>query len=266
MTANTTISSILLLLILVTAVIASALNTEVDATNDINGNRYQYLFACTQYVPMFHCDYALNEFESSVFRAEFTNVLSPSREPKFVNTEGGKALEIRANALESINVKNSDVFRSEKFSLYVLFRPDNFENIFGDIVSYTNGGDNAGWELYQLSNDDPSTRKVGFTVYNTDGERISPEVLIIPNEFTEIVASFDGEKVKLFKDGNLHSEADFVGEFNSDLGSPISPVFAGGSYCSCNTASVTIDEIKYYDYAIPDDQIKTIHSGVNDGL
>jgi len=230
-----------------------------------DANKYQYVFTCTQYVPMFHCDYALNEFESSVFTAEFTKLLSATREPKFVDTEGGKALEIRANALESVNVKNSGVFKSEKFSLYVLFRPDNFENIFGDIVSYTNGADNAGWELYLLSNEDPSTRKLGFTVYNTEGERISPEVLIIPNEFTEIVASFDGEKVRLFSDGNLHSEADFIGEFNPDPGTPISPVFAGGSYCSCSTASLTIDEIRYYDYAIPDDQIKNIHS-VNEGL
>lgn len=245
------------LLLLMSYAIVTSLISSASATVEMD---YQYHFACTQY-STYHCDMTRNGFDSSVFNTKYTKVLSSTREPSFVDMENGKALVIKANALESISVEDTKYFRSDKFSVYLAFRPDNNENIFGNIISYTNGFGNAGWELSLDHTDDASVRLLVLSIFNAEGQRISPQgVILQPDQFAKVAITFDGMKAKIFLNGNVASEASFSGQYDSDPGTQIALKFAGGSYCSCNTISVTLDELRYYDYPIPDYRIANIDS------
>lgn len=234
-------------------------------SNNIYGEEIRnYMFGCTYYEPLYNCDPINDDFDSHAIIGDYTKISSATREPFFVESKYGKALQINANALESITVKNVDAFHNDKFSVYLAVRTDNTENMFGNLISYTNGnnGPRTGWEINSVSfTDDPSKKAIRFVVFNTDGKGIAPRDVIIPaNKFVDIVGTFDGKMVKIYLDGNLQDETSFVGNYTSYPSSAIPLKFGGGAYCSCNTITAVFDEIRYYNYSLTDDEIKKLNS------
>jgi glucose/arabinose dehydrogenase len=222
---------------------------------------YHYLYGCTKYVPGFNCDPITNEFKSSTINAEYIKEFSPTREPTFVDSVKGKALVLTANALESLSVNNNEGFNSQKFSIYLNVIPQNTENSQGSLVSFTGDPHIAGWNVDLFPTDNPSKKKIRFTVFNTEGFPFSAEDQNVnPDKLVEIIGTFDGEKVRLFLDGALKSETIFEGSYNNNPGSAIPIKFGGGAYCSCNTVSAVIDEIRYYNYALGSNSIGDIGS------
>ena len=116
-----------------------------------------------------------------------------------------------------------------------------------------------GWEINShLISPNESEKKIVFQVFNDKGGRFStPEISVPAGKFVEIVGTFDGQNVRLYTDGVLRSEVPFSGKYNP-LGPDLPLKFGGGSYCSCDSVSAIFDEIRLYNIALSDAEIKKI--------
>ena len=250
---------------------------QVDSTNDSNvtdkneqghlsdnytsETDHDYLFGCTRYVPFYHCDPIVNKFESNAVSSKFSKVISLTRDPKFVEGKDGEGIWVDAHALESIRIDNIPSYQSNKFTLMLSINPgiDEAGNRYSNIVTYRNGifandWHNAGWEFSFQPNDDPSIRKVRFTVFQADGASVFPGEALVPIEkFTDIAASFDGSNVKFYVNGVLHSQANFTGKYNPDPDQNIK--IAGDAYCSCYLTTGTFDNFRLYNRTLSDSEI-----------
>jgi glucose/arabinose dehydrogenase len=227
----------------------------------------RFYYGCTKYVPNFHCDPIVNKFDSVRAPANYIKVANITGQPNFINVATGSAIELRANALAFVTVENSPALRSNAFSIDVLLRPDNTENLLGSVVSFVNAPLTAGWRLDLLPSSDPSTEILSFTVYNTEGKGFTTSQVTVPaNKFIRVTGTFDNEKVRIYIDGSLQSEVDFVGTFNPNPGAAIPLKFGASAYCSCGTISVTLDEARYYTRALGAEEVSSAHSTVAAGL
>ena len=69
-------------------------------------------------------------------------------------------------------------------------------------------------------------------------------------------------RLRLYTDGILRSEVPFSGTY-IPLGPDLPLKFGGGSYCSCDSVSAIFDEIRLYNIALSDAEIKKISSTTN---
>jgi len=221
---------------------------------------HHYLYGCTKYVPGFNCDPISNEFKSSTISAEYVKKFSPTRDPSFIDAPNGKAIILTANTLESLTINNNEDFTAQNFSIYLNVML-NAENSEGSLVSFTGDPHTAGWEINLASSDNPSKKIIRFKVFNDEGNSFVTEIPSVDaDKFVTISGTFDGKTVRLFLDGILKSETIFQGSYNGNPGLIIPLKFGGGAFCSCNTVSAVIDEIRYYNYALDNNLIKNIGS------
>src|ERR687889_641286 len=76
-------------------------------------------------------------------------------------------------------------------------------------------------------------------------------------KFTLITGTFDGSRVRLYMDGLLVGETEFLGEYNADPGLPLR--IGSAAYCSsCNRWSGIIDELRMYDRTLGEDEVKQL--------
>ena len=233
----------------------------VDEAKYSTSHVQNYFFGCTKYVPTFHCDPISNSFESSTVEARYTKVLSATRDPTFTDSALGKAVVLKANALEFITVNNSEAFQTPKFAVFIKVKAGSSENVPGSLISYTNGEHNMGWKLDLKPTDDPNKTNLKFIVFNTEGTAVqTDDTTIVANNFEDILGTFDGSTVKIFLNGELSSKVPFEGIYSPKLDSKFPLKFGAASYCSCDTVTASIDEIRYYNYSILDESANNILS------
>jgi len=111
-----------------------------------------------------------------------------------------------------------------------------------------------------------------FSVFNTNGTSLSSRNVDIPiDTFSKIVGAFDGKTIRLFIDGILKSETPFTGIYSGKVDHNNFLKIAGEPYCFCydlNDNSI-LNEVRYYNYSLNNDQVKLIdspHSLLGNGL
>ena len=266
---NFTLFALLALLMLVNIAISPQL-AQLAHSQSIE-RQYEYLYGCTQYVPMVHCDPIANRFESYQAEGNYSKILSVTRDPDFISGRNGQAVQVTANALEFISIDNSSQFANNAFTIYGSFNLDASENSVGSLVSYTNGPKNAGWSIDSGPAEDPSTRLIKFSVFDNAGEVAEATMNVPLYTFVDIAATFDGKTLKLYLNNALKSQVPFSGTYIANPGDDIPLKFAGSSYCSCNTLGVVLDDLWYYNRAFSPEELisitTTTHTGsVNQGL
>jgi glucose/arabinose dehydrogenase len=221
------------------------------------------LFGCQQYGSAMHCDLLLNEIQVNevVGNSSLINPLTTS-EILFVNGKFGQALEMRSEYRESIEIINSPELNPKQFSISFWMQSTTIEP-YGHIVSHSNRAQVSGWQFDvtrsgggQLGSEVVTLR---FGVFNTNGTLFSPAQIQIPTEkkFTLITGTFDGSRVRLYMDGLLVGQTEFVGEYNADPGLPLR--IGSAAYCSsCNRWSGIMDELRMYDRTLGEDEIKQL--------
>jgi glucose/arabinose dehydrogenase len=227
--------------------------------------QHEFLYGCTQYVPMVHCDPIVKEFESNQVKGNYSKIVSVTREPEFISGKNGRAVQIGANALEFISIENSSQFTNNAFTIYGSFNLDVAENSVGSLVSYTNNPRNAGWSIDSGPAEDPATRLIKFSVFGNAGEQAEATVIVPLYSFVDIAATFDGNSLALYLDNALKSKVPFSGTYIANPGDNIPLKFAGGSYCSCSTLGVAIDELRYYNRAFSPEELVSITSTTDAG-
>lgn len=222
------------------------------------------LFGCQQYGVAMHCDLLLNKIQVNEVRGN-SSLINPltTTDVQFVNGKYGQALEMRGEYRESIEIMNSPEISSSQFSISFWMQSTTIEP-YGHIVSHSNRAQTSGWQFdvfRSSSGDGQSGSQVAilrFGVFNTNGTLFSPAEIQIPTEkFTLITGTFDGSSVRLYMDGQIVGEKEFVGEYNADPGLPLR--IGSAAYCSsCNRWSGIIDELRMYDRTLGEDEIKQL--------
>ncbi|HWS19380.1 MAG TPA: LamG domain-containing protein, partial [Nitrososphaera sp.] len=192
------------------------------------------LFGCQQYGRAIHCDLLLNEIQVNEVRAN-SSLVDPltTSHLQFVNGKSGQALEMRAEYRESIEIMNSPELNPKQFSISFWMQPTTIEP-YGHIVSHSNRNQSAGWQLdvFRSGGGQPGSENatLRFGVFNTNGTLFSPPQIQVPTEkFTLITGTFDGSSVKLYMDGMLVGQTQFLGEYRPDPGLPLR--IGSAAYC-----------------------------------
>ncbi len=225
------------------------------------------LFGCQQYGRAIHCDLLLNEIQVNEVRAN-SSLVDPltTSHLQFVNGKSGQALEMRAEYRESIEIMNSPELNPKQFSISFWMQPTTIEP-YGHIVSHSNRNQSSGWQfdVFRSGGGQPGSENatLRFGVFNTNGTLFSPPQIQVPTEkFTLITGTFDGSSVKLYMDGMLVGQTQFLGEYRPDPGLPLR--IGSAAYCSsCNRWSGIIDELRMYNRALGEDEIEQL-SGLAD--
>ena len=220
------------------------------------------LFGCQQYGRAMHCDLLPNEIQVNEVRGN-SSLINPltTTDMLFVNGKFGQALEMRGEYRESVEIMNSPELNPKQFSISLWMQSTTIEP-YGHIVSHSNRAQTSGWQfdVFRSGASEPGSEvaTLRFGVFNTNGTFFSPVQIEIPTEkFTLITGTFDGSKVRLYIDGLLVGETEFLGEYNADPGLPLR--VGSAAYCSsCNRWSGIIDELRMYDRTIGEDEIKQL--------
>ena len=248
------------------------LQTSVSAYGQISSGQ---LFGCQKYGGTMHCDLLMNKMDAFEVTGNSTLIYPlTTTSTLFVEGKLGRALEMRAEYRESIEIMNSPELDPKQFSISFWIKPTKIEP-YGHIVSHSNKQQTSGWQFDAFSSNTgsaaPSSSQVAtlrFGVFNTNGTLFSPPNIQVPAEkFTLITGTFDGSKVRLYVDGLLAGEKEFVGQYNPDSGLPLR--IGSPSYCSsCNRWSGIIDEIRIYGRTLGEDEVKQLFemSDVSSGL
>jgi glucose/arabinose dehydrogenase len=222
------------------------------------------LFGCQHYGDVMHCDLLLHEMEGIEVEGN-SSLINPlsTTEMLFVTGKSGQAYEMRGEFRESIEIMNSPELNPNHFSISFWMMPTAIEP-YGHIVSHSNRPQTSGWQfdVFRTTSTGPSGSEVGtlrFGVFNTNGTFFSPAGVQIPaDKFTLVTGTFDGSNVRLYMDGVPIGQTEFEGEYNPDPGLPLR--IGSAAYCSsCNRWSGVIDELRMYDQALADDQIKQLY-------
>jgi glucose/arabinose dehydrogenase len=220
------------------------------------------LFGCQEYGRSVHCNVLLNEIQVNEVMGN-SSLINPltTTDTLFVTGKFGQAVEMRGEYRESIEIMNSAELNPKQFSISFWMQSTTIEP-YGHIVSHSNRAQTSGWQfdvfrsVSEQSGSEVATLRFG--VFNTNGTLFSPAQIQLPTEkFTLITGTFDGSRVRLYMDGLLVGETEFLGEYNADPGLPLR--IGSAAYCSsCNRWSGIIDELRIYDRILGEDEISQL--------
>jgi glucose/arabinose dehydrogenase len=240
-----------------------------------NGSAKTKFYACEDYGKIFHCDPTPNKLKAFSIKATFSKVYPVTSEhPVYVEGKQNKALELKDKNREYVEVSNTSSFNSPHFSVSFWIKKISDTSPHGHVISYVNNKQTAGWyfdvtTLPSSSSSTSSTSSSGkvsdqtlrFIVSNNASNNMikSKDIPLSPSAFVHIVGTFDGSVAKVYRDGILVDKLDFKGKFNAD---PKVPLHIGSAaYCSsCVRWSGDIDDARFYNRAIGDNEVREIFS------
>ena len=223
-----------------------------------------------------HCDLLMNEIEGyeAIDNSTLVHPLTNNR-IQFVEGKLGQALEMHAEYRESIEMMNVPELNPSQFSISSWVKPTTVEP-YGVLVSHSNRAQTSGWQFDSFGGSSSSSRcnnnnpsdftnpSLRFGVFNTNGTLLSPcDILLSKDTFTHVTATFDGLKVRLYQDGELIGEREFLGNYTWDPGLPLR--IGSPAYCSsCNRWSGIIDDVRTYNRTLGGVEVKQLFGASSD--
>ncbi len=245
---------------LISIILINYLDFGYSQTN--NNNTHVANYGCAEYGPLFHCDPIPNMLESYALTANESQIYSVTRNDSFYSkAQLDSGLVMYDKYREYMEINNTNLYNTDTFSVSFWLKGISDTYPYGHVVSHTNRANTAGWffDLKTIENNNSSTDQfLRFVLTNSsDGIIPSKEMSISNSSFVNIVATFNDSNIKLYKDGNLFQEIKFNGNYTSD---PKLPLHIGSaSYCSsCNRWSGIIDDLRIYDKALTEQEVKTL--------
>ena len=238
------------------------------------------IYGCADFGELFHCDPFLNELVTYRMVGNWS-IISPvvNDKPDFVNigkgSAGGdsqeqqsnKALEIPDKSRDFVQIANDKAYNSEQFSVsFNIYNTSSTSN--GQVVSHVNKEQTAGWFFdirppestpstpsSQDGSQTTSDHTVSFGISKSSGEPVITKQVPL-SKSANIVGTFNGSSVNLYKDGSLIDAVEYSGEYTAD---PKIPIHIGsGAYCSsCNRWAGVIGDMRLYNESLTQDEIKS---------
>jgi glucose/arabinose dehydrogenase len=223
-----------------------------------------HLYGCQRYGEQMHCDLLLNEMEGYEVMGNST-LVQPLTTSKTIFVEGrdGRAIDMRAEYRESVEIMNVPEINTEQFSVSFWIKTTRVEP-YSHIISHSNRAQDAGW-LFDMFNGTDATAgrpsaALRFGVFNSNGSLFAPPDVILPaNAFTHIAGTFDGSTLKVYEDGALVGEAQFEGNYTANPGVPLR--IGSAAYCaSCNRLSGIVDDVRLYNRTLSDNELRQVYN------
>jgi glucose/arabinose dehydrogenase/plastocyanin len=238
---------------------------DINKIQNENGTK---TYGCTKYenTQTIHCDPLMNRLVSYIMSSNSSSIYTTSGEPIFVGGKNRLGLEIDAKRMEAVEFANTFKLNPNKFSVSFWVKGMKNPQPYGAAISHANQGGTAGWSLDTYSNGTSSKQLVRFSIFNERGQQlfVSSPVHISDDTFAHIVGTFDGSSIKIYKNGILIGSTRFNGKYISD---PILPLRIGSSaFCSCNWWSGIIDDLRFYNKAINENEVKEIFLNDSPGI
>jgi Concanavalin A-like lectin/glucanases superfamily len=161
---------------------------------------------------------------------------------------------------EYVEIANRPNYNSKQFSVSFWIKgtldstsPD------GHVISHVSRDQSSGWFFDVITKPNNGTainQFIRFAVSSNAGNIIpSSYIPISDSAFTNIVGTFDGSSIKIYRNGHLFQENGFEGTYTSD---PKLPLHIGSAaYCnSCETWSGFLDDVRLYNRTLTQEEIK----------
>jgi glucose/arabinose dehydrogenase len=222
-------------------------------------------YGCENHFGKFHCDILPNKFESVEMLGHSSRLYNVTDIPTFVQGIDNKSLEMYANNLKFITFSNSSDVSTEEFSIIfwvkgIKMPNDSVSPELGTILSQVNTEKTAGWSFDMINMNNLSKQEVRLSVYNTNGKVFdSPAIPISHNNtYTQIAGTFDGDSVKVYRDGVFFGKIKFSGAYDHDIKIPLR-LGAAANDPMLFYWTGGIDNLQLYDKALPAKEIKQVY-------
>ena len=242
------------------------------------------IFGCADFGESFHCDPFLNELITYRMIGNWS-IISPviNEHPQFVNfgkkgdersgtanqpAQNGKALDLPDKSREFVQIAGIDSYNSGQFSVSFNLKNTTSSSFVGHVVSHIDNDQKAGWFFdirpSESSSTSPSPQgsttmesghTLSFGISNNSSEITSTKrVPVSESSAGNIVGTFDGTYLRLYKDGELLDTTKYNGTYTDD---PELPIHIGSAaYCSsCNRWSGVINDLRIYNKTLSQDEI-----------
>jgi glucose/arabinose dehydrogenase len=253
-------------------------------TDNVNNSKTQ-IYGCAEFGESLHCDPFLNELITFRMLGNWSKIsrvvddtprfvsigkASTTGPPRSDSQQDTKALELNDKSREFVEIANKDAYNSPEFSVSFNIKKTTSTSI-GHVLSHINKGETAGWffdirpesstsSSAQNPNNIPSSHTISFGVSsNSSDVTRTNRVPVSESSPGNIVGTFNGTSVKLYKDGELFDTVEYTGKYIED---PQLPITVGsGAYCSsCARWAGVIGDIRVYDKTLSENELKSISS------
>jgi len=177
-----------------------------------------------------------------------------SNSSTFKEGKYGKALSFQALLGEYVNVPISGNDLDANFTISFWINEEPWFTSRAPIISYINANSSAGW-LFDLQDNGTAIR---FGITDAKGEIVAPDyVQIEPDNFVNIIGTFDGSSIKIYKDGILYSTVNYTGTYNPVPGGNLR--IGLNSFDNEDSWAGSIDELRIYNRTVSADEVKLIY-------
>jgi glucose/arabinose dehydrogenase len=222
-----------------------------------------HFYGCVDYTTLFHCDPLHNNLTGFRYPASSIRVDELQKEPHFVPGKYGQALDMQAINREAVHFPKISNITFNDFSVSFWVKGTADAEPLGQILSYTNNHNTAGW-YFDMSKGNNTGPTVRFVLTENEGKLLaSPDVHIGNDTFHHIVGTFNGSMIKMYNDGKLVGQTHYVGNYTGDARLPLT--IGSSSYCaSCNRWTGIIDDLRIYGKTLDDREISQIGANAGD--
>jgi glucose/arabinose dehydrogenase len=225
------------------------------------GNKFYFI--CDPYNDeKFTCYPSKTNVVGSLINGSSRKIYSVSSlEADFSRDRNITGLNMHALLGEYVTINKSDKFNFHNFSISFWIKRVDWFDSYAPVLSFINSDSTAGW-IFDLREDGSSIR---FGVTNNEGKiSFSANVHLDLNSYVNIVGTFDGSKIRIYRNGILASETAYSGQYNPDPG--LKMRIGLDSFDNENSWAGGISDLKIFDRALQEREVKSLHIGKNDAI
>ena len=242
------------LCLLVLTLLSLAVIGYLVESNSFSYGQSRITYGCVLVLNSTHCDPVSNKFNALLVSGNAQQIYSGTPSSvELVPGKFGNALPLKGYIGQYLTIPNQPSVNPSALSVSVWARHDPYFALDSSIISHQNREKTAGWSL-EIKNG-PGLR-IQFSIVNTQGKDFTISSVMEKDKFEFFAASFDGMKAKLYLNGILKNTTEFFGKYESD---PSVPLNVGiDSFDLTNAWKGTIDDIRLFNHAISDSEVKDI--------
>ena len=179
----------------------------------------------------------------------------------YSNDQNRTALSVPALLGEYVTVDKSNDFNFDNFTISFWIQKADWFDTDAPVLSFTNADSTAGW-VFDLQENGAAIR---FGVTDDEGNINFPEIAELDsNSYVNIVGTFDGSNVRIYRDGKLFDEVPFRGHYNPN---PETKLRIGlDSFDNENSWGGMIDNLRIYNRSLDDLEVKTLFTNNDDNM
>jgi Concanavalin A-like lectin/glucanases superfamily len=228
--------------------------------DDAKKNSKTQFYGCENHGESFDCDPFSNELKSYAMAGNESQIYPITRnDSTFVNGILNKALEMHDSYREYVEFANRPNYNSKQFSISFWIKGTlNVTSPHGHVISHISQNHTSGWFFDVITKPNNGTainQFIRFAVSSSAGNIfVSSYIPISDSAFTNIVGTFDGSTIKVYRNGHLFQPISFKGTYTSDPGLPLH--IGSAAYCtSCEWWSGSIDDVRLYNRTITQEEV-----------